>query len=178
MRARLRRAPAPVTSANRVPVIFEIEIENAELRAQVPVRLRCEVEMRLLPPRALDTIGRFIRTDGDALVRNIRHVQLEDFERLLDRGQRGIELLDLVADALHRVDLRRRVLFRFLQRGDLLRSGIALALQRFDADDRAATLRFQLEESIEVDFRAAVLQCLTVQVCVFAQEFTGQHGRE
>ena len=46
MSARDSRAPAPLRTENRAPAIFvaALEVEDAERRAEIPVRLRLEVE--------------------------------------------------------------------------------------------------------------------------------------
>jgi hypothetical protein len=155
-----------------------IEVENAEGFPDVPVRLGREVERRSGSPRSLDAIRRLVTADRNGLVGDVREVQLEIAEILLDGGKAIIELLDLVADALHRIDLRGRVLPALLERGDLLRCHVALVLQGLHAGDGAAAVRLQLQEAVEVDVHAAVLQRLTILLCVLAQIFTGQHGRE
>ena len=60
MSARDSRAPAPIRTAKRAPEIFvaALEVEDAERRAEVPVRLRLEVERaRLADAADLDVVG-------------------------------------------------------------------------------------------------------------------------
>ena len=153
-----------------------IEIEDAQGLAEVPVRLRLEIEAGLLTPRALHAIGAFIPTLGDAVMRYVRKVELEVLQIVFDARQNRVELLDLIAEALHGFDLRAGVLLVFLEGCDFLRCLVALILQGLDARDGAPPLGVKIEESIEVDLHAALLERGAVFVRMIAKVFARQHG--
>jgi hypothetical protein len=73
-------------------------------------------------------------------VRHVRELELEFLQLVFDGRELLVELFDLVADALHRVDLRGRVLLVFLEGRDLLRRRVLLCLQRLAARDCAAAV--------------------------------------
>ena len=88
-----------------------LEIQDAELRPEVPVRLGLEIERRGLAPAAnLDIIGLAL-PDRNGLVRNV--------------GDAGQQLPELLVERLH----------LFVERGDLLggRAHLLLALGGIDA---------------------------------------------
>ena len=64
---------------------------------------------------------RLVGTNRHRLVRNIGEVQLDVAEIRFDAGQTLVEWFDLIADALHGVDLRGGVLLVLLEVRDLLR---------------------------------------------------------
>ena len=97
-----------------------LEIENAERFADFPMRLRNEVEARFVAPCLFDAIRRLVFADRDRLVRHVREIELDVLQLLFDLSESRVEFFDLVADAFHRVDLRRCILFIFLQRRDFL----------------------------------------------------------
>ena len=135
-----------------------------------------EIESRLLAPCSFDPVRRFVHADGNGVVRNVRKIQFEIAEVLFDTRKQGIELLDFVADLLHGIDLRGGVLFAFFPRGDLLRDHVALILQPFHPSDGPAPLSVELQESIEIDLHAAILQRGAVLVGTIAKGFARQHG--
>ena len=109
-------------------------------------------------------------------MRNIRQAELNGPKLLFDFRKARVQALDLVAHALHRLDLRRGVLLVLLERRDFLRSDVALILQRFDIGDRPPPLRVELDEAFQIDFRIAVLQRDAILVSMFAEVFARQHG--
>jgi len=60
--------------------------------------------------------------------------------------------------------------------GDHLRGHVALILQPFHASNGPAPLGVELQESIEIDFRAPILQRGAVLVSMIAKVFARQHG--
>ena len=58
----------------------------------------------------------------------------------------------------------------------MLRGDVALILQRLDASDRLPPLGVELQEALQIDFRAAIFQRDTIVVSVLAEIFARQHG--
>src|SRR5205807_6821007 len=87
-----------------------LEVEDAESFADVPVRFRSEIEFRLLAPCALDAIRAVVHTDRYGVVRRIGKIELQRAQLVSDAGQALVELLDLVPDVLHGLDLRGGIL--------------------------------------------------------------------
>ena len=75
--ARDSRAPAPLSTVKRAPAILRrpLEIDDAERRAEIPVRLRREVERARLADAAHLDVVRGALADRHAGVRQVRQVQ-------------------------------------------------------------------------------------------------------
>ena len=126
----------PLEARPQVPVDGEarpgdpgpaLEVEDAELGPEVPVRLRLEVEdARRADPPHLD-VGRLVLPDGHARVGHVRHDEEEALDRRLHLLEPGVARLDAVGDALHLGLQVGRVLLRLAAPGDLL-AGHALAV--------------------------------------------------
>ena len=98
MSARDSRAPAPLSTANRAPGHSRraLEVEDAERRPQVPVRLRLEIEhARLAVPPHFQVVGRAL-AHGHARVRQVGQRQQRLGPLLLNRVELDVELLDLL----------------------------------------------------------------------------------
>ena len=100
--ARDSRAPAPLSTANRAPAIraAALEVEDAERRPEVPVRLRLEVERaRLAVPAHLDVVGGAL-AHRHAGVRQVRqHQQRLRRAAASIASSSALELLDLLRRA-------------------------------------------------------------------------------
>ena len=126
----------PLEARPQVPVDGEarpgdpgraLEVEDAELGPEVPVRLRGEVEgARRADPPHLDVV-RGVLSDGHARVGHVRHDEQEPLDRCLHLLEPRVARLDPVGDALHLGLEVRRVLLRLAAPGDLL-PGQALAV--------------------------------------------------
>src|SRR5665647_3805487 len=71
-----------------------LEVEDAELLADLPVRLRLKRERRLGPRGEEHRVVGLARSDGDARVRRVRDVEQSLLARGLEGGELGLAFLD------------------------------------------------------------------------------------
>ncbi len=83
-----------------------LEVENPEIGADVPVGLRFEVELGLVPPGANDDVVVARSTDGHDRIGNVRDAEQRVGDASLDVGDLLLELLDLVRQLAERLALR------------------------------------------------------------------------
>ena len=154
-----------------------LEIQNAQLLAELPMRLRSEAELaRCAPAAHFLVVGlrsshrhRVVRQVGDA-VQDLAQFGIRGFRHLL-------ALFDLPAQILRLFDLRRRVLFILLELRDLIRRAIALRLQILGFGDRRAPTRIDLAKITQqvVGIRAALPQLLFHQFQMITDKIQIEH---
>src|SRR6185503_17143591 len=137
-----------------------LEVENAQSRTDLPVRLRLEVERARLavPPHLAVVFGGF--PDRHRGVRQVRHGHQQVGELLIHLAQLRLELLDLLATGLVGGKDRRRIEPLLLGARDLLARRVLLALEVLDARNQLAALRIERGEGREdgVGIEAAVAE--------------------
>ena len=115
-----------------------IEVENAELGAQVPVRLGIEVEARCGAPGAARRVVFFALAVGGCGVGQVRNAEQLVLDGSLRFRELGFELLDLIRELLQlrppRFEGGLVAALRQLAHG--LALGVALRLQRFRLADQ------------------------------------------
>ena len=74
----------------------KFEIENAQVFADIPVRLGCKIELRLLTPMANNLVITLVFADRSACVRDIGYVHDYVFDLLFQLADLGIYALDLI----------------------------------------------------------------------------------
>ena len=120
-----------------------LEVDDVQLRAEIPVRLRLEVERPRLPFFPDDHVLGVARPDRHAGVRQIRDAQHGVLQVRFHLRQLFIQRLDLIADGRH-VRLQRLPLGALPiahELADLLRAAVALGAQHFHAhQDRPPAL--------------------------------------
>ena len=109
-----------------------LEVDDAQRRAQVPVRFGLEVELRDLADRAQDDILVLVLADRACAGRGVLGMVASDRRSSLvvDLAQLARPGGDAVADQAHGVDLGL-ALGGVLHLPDLLRDGVALGFERF-----------------------------------------------
>ena len=101
-----------------------LEVEDAERRAEVPVRLGLEVEPARLSPRALDAVRRLVGASGNRVLRDVGNL-------LLDRRELSVRFLDAFLE-------RANLFLQGLHLGE--RRGIGLSAERRNVVAAAALL--------------------------------------
>ena len=148
-----------------------VSVEDVELRAEVPMRLRLEVELRRLTPLADLRVLRVVLANRHVLTRHVRDVEHDVAELGLDILELLVELRDLGTDGAHLEDLRLGIFLVLLHDTDLLRDRVALALERLRLLQELAALLVETFKIIEVQRVAAILEHLTDLVEMFAHKF-------
>ena len=129
MSARASRAPAPLSTENRAPAILAaaLEVEDAERRAEIPVRLRLEVERARLAVAPDFDVVRGALADRHARVRQIRQRRAAPASRWCSIDvELDAELLDLLRARAVRLLNRRRVVALPLGARDLVARRVLL----------------------------------------------------
>ena len=154
-----------------------LEVDDAKLGAQVPMRLGLEIELARGAPAAHLGVVVLVITDRRVGAGDVGNGIGEAVELFLDGHEGAIEIVDLVAHIAH-ADLGVFGLLgiAFLEHGaDLLGDGIALGLEGFDLLDNLAALRVQPAKLIVIPFRVAVFQRLLDDFGVLANEANVEH---
>ncbi len=152
-----------------------LEIEPAELFAELDVVLDRKVEAPRRAPAQNFDIARFITAHRHALVRQVGDHRDEGVVALLERRQGILVRLQLVADAGHLGHHRRDILALALQHADLLRQAVSFRLQVLGADLQVLALGLQRLEGGGVERRAARGEAFGDQGEVGAQQLNVQH---
>ena len=173
-----RALPAKDRETARRDLGCALEINHSELRAEVPVSLGLEVEIRLFAPGPLDPVGIFIGADRYALVEKIGNLELELSEFGLEAFGAGFEALDLLTERGHlRLQLFGLVLTTSLvQTADLFRTGIPTCFERLDLNQHLPPRSVDLEQTIERRLGMALGKHGTDPLRVIAEEFAGEHS--
>ena len=146
MSARASRAPAP--SSTREPRARHprraLEVENAERRAELPVRLRREVERRRRAPlRDFGVVGRRLPR-RHALVRQVRQRQQQRVALRARRRRAPLRARGSSAPrALFSAKIAARVASLLLRARDRLAGGVLIALQVLDQRNQPPPLRLE-----------------------------------
>src|SRR5439155_7134079 len=130
-----------------------LEVEDAETRADLPVRQWLEIERRGLPPAAHLDVVVAAPSLRDAVVRDVGDGQEPGLDRLLDPGDLRVELLDALAALPRLVDEGGRVPAVLLEGGDLLGGLVAPGLQRLDLPQRGAARGVERDEFVHRNAR-------------------------
>ena len=132
----------PHAAVNREPgpgnLPGALEIQDAQGRAQVPMRLRFKVELARLAPTPNLLVVLRAPADGNARMRHIRNVAQEFLELFVVPLGLIIKLLDLRAHLFHLGNQGRGIPLRLFQSGDFLGSLIATRLARFRLEQEFA----------------------------------------
>ena len=155
-----------------------LEVEDAERRAQIPVRLRREIEgPRGATSTDLDVVPG-AGSDRHALVRHVRQPQQQVRSLGSHDGELGVETLDLLGPPLVGLEQRRRVLAGPLRFRDRLSRLVALELQRFQPRQQPPPHRIELGQPRQSGFetRAARAQARAHGLEIVAQQGRINHG--
>ncbi len=154
-----------------------LEVDDVELRPEVPVGLGLEVEGRRLAPAPLDPVGALVGALGNARMNQVRDRQLEGAELLLELAGAVLELLGPAAERRHlRLEGFGLGLPALPEQGaDRLRARVAPRLQLLDLDQSRAPGGVDLEQAIERRLRAARLEHAADALGVAAEQFAGEH---
>jgi hypothetical protein len=129
-------------------------------------------------PAPLGPVGFLVGSDRDAVVKQVRNLELKLVELNLVFLGAGFELLDLVAERGHLgLELFRIVLPPLaIQSADLLRARIAPSLELLDPHEHLAPRRVDLEQAIERCLSVAVAEHRADALGIVAEQFTGEHA--
>ena len=154
-----------------------LEIDDAQIHTQIPVRLEFEIERgRRAPTTHLGVIV-FVFADRRGFGRNVRDREDELVERRLGL----LVQIGVVGDLLFELrDLCFGCFCLFLlafahERSDALRNGVALRKQRFLLRDRAAAIFVELQEALRIPREIAAFHGLVHKIDVFADESDVEH---
>jgi hypothetical protein len=136
-----------------------LEIDDAQLRSQLPVRQRLKAKPGRGAGLALlanDRVLALVCTDRDALVRQVRHEIHRRLQILINLAQLLLQVLDALVDAAHLFD-QRLALLLVLEPADLLRGDVALVAQVFQLLQDLPAAGIQLQDL--VDGRVGLKRC-------------------
>ena len=177
MTATSSSAPLPTRAYARPPgeLAWPVPVHEAEGRHELDVVFGREVEGARRPDLLHLDVVLFALSDGDLGARNAGDTQHQIVEALLRLGELGLEPLEVDLDLLSLLDELRPVVLGGLgdQRGDLV---LPRALG-VDLDDGFAPDLVGLEELVEVDVAALVLDGGADDVGVRANEVDVEHVR-
>ncbi len=154
-----------------------LEVDDAERLADLPMRLRREVEGARRPDLAHHHIRVLVGSDRHVRVRQVRNLEHPRFEARLDLGDDDLGGGDLVAEPFGRGD-RPFALGRVLDGADLLRRLPALGFQGLERCDGGAPLGVERQERIDLgrvdpDGREPAFH----EVGLLADQSDVEHGR-
>ena len=133
-----------------------LEIENAELRTEVPMGLRSEVELRRRAPlRHFEIVVRRC-ADGDRGVGQIRDAGEHQFELVVDALNLFIQKGNPLTHGAHFGLQSGGVRAGLFLHSDGLRFGVAAALQLLDFRERGAAAGVGGAKSIQVERETAI----------------------
>ena len=177
-----RTSRAPETAEQRKARAGELgarrQVENAQRRAELPVRPRLEIEPRRLAPGAHDPVGGGVAV-GDVVGREVGYRECLLLERGFDVPQPHVERLHLLARGLEPGHQLVGGLLRALPAGDFLGRRVALGLERLHSAQELAPLAVELEDPVEQRTQggvAATQQRGAAPVGVLAQALEIDHG--
>ena len=157
-----------------------LEIEDAQVGAQIPVRLGlkalCSEVARGAPATALGVLG-LVLAHRRGLVGQVGQMRHEVGKLGLELGAAIGQTVDLLVDLAHGFlgRLGLVALAHAHERTDLLGLGVARGLQLLDLGDHGATLIVQSKELLTIPRRLAVGHCGIDDVRVLANEFDVKH---
>ena len=139
-------------------LVAALEVENVQIGAQVPVRLKVEVELaRGAPTATLDVLVLVLAKRG-GLARDVGQVGHKVVLLLLEGGAALGQAIDLLVDGAHGLlGSLGLVLLALLHQGaDLLGLGVTRGLELLDLGDDGTTLVIELKELLAIPRRLAV----------------------
>ena len=139
-------------------LVAALEIEDVEVGAQVPVRLKVEVELaRGAPTTALDVLV-LVLAVRRGLARDVGKVSHKVVLLLLESGAALGQTVNLLVDGAHGLlgGLGLVLLALLHQGADLLGLGITRGLELLDLGDDGTALVVELEELLSIPRRLAV----------------------
>jgi hypothetical protein len=153
-----------------------LEVQQAERRGQVPVRLRGEVELADRAPGADDLVLRRVRSRRHRRVRQVGDPRGDVRGLLLELAQLVVQLLHAVAQFAHGRNRASGVLAGFLELRDVLARGIALGLELFGLVQQRQSAFLDLVETRQVQRGALERDAGFDLVAVLAKELEIVHG--
>ncbi len=139
-------------------LVAALEVEDVQIGAQIPVRLKVEVELaRGAPAATLDVLVLVLTVRG-GIARNVGQVSHEVVLLLLESGAALGQTVNLLVDGAHGLlgGLGLVLLALPHQGADLLGLGIARSLELLDLGDDGTTLVVELKELLAIPRRLAV----------------------
>src|SRR5437773_888548 len=133
-----------------------LEVDDAELRPQVPVRERREIEAARLAHAAHDHVRGLVGTDGHVGVRQVGHLEHAALEVRLGGSRGRLGGRDALAHCALRGD-RPLALGRVLQVADRLRGVRPLGAQRLEGVEGLAPAAVGVEQRVHLGRREAHL---------------------
>ncbi len=155
-----------------------LEINDAELGTEIPVRFRLEVEAAGIAPGAHDLVVGRALPHRHAAVRDVRQRLEQARALLLDRLQLDIERLDLLAALLVRLEDVRDVNALLLGARHLFARRVLLALERFGLLNEAPPIGLRRGQGLQLGrhVEAAVGQAGLYRFNVVANEVGIEHA--
>ena len=139
-------------------LVAALEVKDVEVGAQIPMRLKVEVELaRGAPTTALDVLV-LVLAVRRGLARNVGQVSHEVVLLLLEGGAALGQTVNLLVDGAHGLfgGLGLVLLALLHQGADLLGLGIARGLKFLNLSDDGTTLVVELKELLAIPRRLAV----------------------
>ena len=139
-------------------LVATLEVEDIEVGAQIPVRLKVKVELaRGAPAATLDVLVLVLTVRG-GLARNVGQVRHEVVLLLLKSGTALGQTVNLLVDGAHGLlGGLGLVLLALLHQGtDLLGLGVTRGLELLDLGDDGTALVVELKELLAVPRRLAI----------------------
>ncbi len=179
-----RASRAPCAHQHREPRAGDLraalEVEDAQLGPEVPVRLRLEVERGWIAdaPHFAVVVG--APADRHARMRDVGNEQQQVPALVLERLERGVLLLDLLAAGAVGVHQRGDVFAGLLPFRHFRGRRVLIALEVLHLDDEGAAPFVERAERVEqrVGVHAAVDERRADKVVVVSDERGIEHNRE
>ena len=150
-------------------------VEDVEISAEIPVRLRLEGELSRFAPAAHFRVLRVVLADGHVVLRHVRDVQEDGVQLVFHLARPSVEIGDLPADLAHFGGDRRDVLALLLLRADLLRHAVAPRLEFFRLLQERAALLLKLLEAAQFQRVTALFEHRLHLVDMIPDKFDVQH---
>ena len=139
-------------------LVAALEVKNVEVGAQIPVRLKVEVELARGAPAATLDVLVLVLAVRRGLARNVGQVSHEVVLLLLEGSTTLGQTVNLLVDGAHGLlgGLGLVLLALLHQGADLLGLGVARSLKFLDLGDDGTTLVVELKELLAIPRRLAV----------------------
>ena len=153
-----------------------LEVEDAQLRSEIPVCLGLEVEGRRLPHQPLHPVGGFVLAQRHAVVRQVGQLQLDLGQLGVDGAHALLEGADAALEAAHLGDLAGGVAALALDLADLAARLVAPLLELFQLDQHRSATGVEAGPAIhQIRIVAAAGDQVTHPLGGAAQEISRQH---
>ena len=148
--ARCSRAPvaAQHVEARAGHLHAALEVDDAQVLRQLPVRFRHEVERALLPMLGNDDIAALVGRNRHVRQGYVRHVQHEPVEASVDAVDLFIQRADTVAQLAHLSNQRLSHLW-VLGAANLFRAPVELSLEGFYLGQQGAAARVERDDLVD-----------------------------